>query len=126
MFDIGFWELAAITLVALLVLGPERMPAMAARIGRWVGYIKQFSYGFRDEIENELRLQEIKDTVGSVKKSITSLESDGKEMLNTIGRQDREPPAQSETIKQQIASGRFEAEEPASGSDESNVGTNPR
>ncbi len=126
MFDIGFWELAAIALVGLLVLGPERMPAMAARIGRWVGYMKQLSYGFREEIENELRVQEVKETFGSVKKTISNLEIDVKETLNTIGRPDNELQVQNETVEKQIAAGRFEAEKPADSDDRNDVGTNPR
>ena len=35
MFDIGFWELAVIFVVALLVLGPDRLPAVARTGGRW-------------------------------------------------------------------------------------------
>ena len=37
MFDIGFWELAIIGIVALLVIGPERMPEMVRTIGQWAG-----------------------------------------------------------------------------------------
>ena len=37
MFDIGFWELAVIAVVALLVIGPERLPDVARTMGKWIG-----------------------------------------------------------------------------------------
>jgi Tat protein translocase TatB subunit len=37
MFDVGFWELAVIFVVGLLVLGPERLPKVAQQLGQWAG-----------------------------------------------------------------------------------------
>ena len=37
MFDVGFWELLLIFGVGLMILGPERMPRVAAQVGRWIG-----------------------------------------------------------------------------------------
>ena len=37
MFDIGFWELSLLALVALLVVGPERLPKLARTAGLWIG-----------------------------------------------------------------------------------------
>ncbi|MDH5409282.1 MAG: Sec-independent protein translocase protein TatB, partial [Gammaproteobacteria bacterium] len=42
MFDIGFWELAIIAVVGLLVIGPERLPGVARTAGMWIGRTRRF------------------------------------------------------------------------------------
>ncbi|MEC9375271.1 MAG: Sec-independent protein translocase protein TatB [Pseudomonadota bacterium] len=55
MFDIGFWELVLLFGMGLLILGPEKLPKVAANIGKWVGQARrmasQLSSQIRDEIE---------------------------------------------------------------------------
>ena len=41
MFDIGFWELGVIFIVALLVVGPEKMPALIKGAGQWIGQLQR-------------------------------------------------------------------------------------
>lgn len=60
MFDIGFWELAVIGLVALMVIGPERLPAVARTAGLWVGRLRRVASGFREDLEREFRSEELK------------------------------------------------------------------
>ncbi|MDY6941461.1 MAG: Sec-independent protein translocase protein TatB [Pseudomonadota bacterium] len=59
MFDIGFWELLVVFVVALLVLGPERLPTAARQFGTWVRRIRGFLSTTQAEIERELRLAEL-------------------------------------------------------------------
>jgi twin arginine-targeting protein translocase TatB len=58
MFDIGFWELVIIAIVALLVVGPEQLPGFARETGRWLGRFRKFMYVARSELTRELRLHE--------------------------------------------------------------------
>ncbi len=60
MFDIGFWELALIGVVALLVVGPDRLPALARTVGLWVGRIRRYVSTVRDDIEREIQADELK------------------------------------------------------------------
>jgi len=60
MFDIGFWELAIIGIVALLVIGPERMPEMVRAIGQWAGQFQRLISNLKREIEAETRSDEYK------------------------------------------------------------------
>ena len=60
MFDIGFWELAIIGIVALLVIGPERMPEMVRTIGQWAGQFQRLMSTLKREIEAETRSDEYK------------------------------------------------------------------
>lgn len=60
MFDVGLEELAVIALVALLVLGPEKLPRAARTVGLYVRKAKQSWYSVRGEIERELAADELK------------------------------------------------------------------
>ena len=54
MFDIGFWELTVIFVVALLVLGPDRLPAVARTGGRWASKARRTLAAFKADVEREL------------------------------------------------------------------------
>ena len=60
MFDIGFWELALIGVVALLVVGPDRLPGLARTVGLWVGRIRRYVATVRDDIEREIQADELR------------------------------------------------------------------
>ena len=61
MFDIGFWELVIISIVALLVMGPEKLPGLVRDVSKWVRTIRRFVSETRSEIERELTLESDKD-----------------------------------------------------------------
>ena len=60
MFDIGFGELLLIAVVALVVLGPERLPKAARFAGLWVRRARAQWYSVRAELERELEAEELK------------------------------------------------------------------
>lgn len=60
MFDIGFTELLLISVVALLVIGPKRLPTAARVAGRWVGRIKRGFNTIKEDVERELGADEIR------------------------------------------------------------------
>ena len=60
MFDIGFLELLVITLITLVVMGPERLPEAIRTISLWMGRLKQVLAKTRQEIENEVGMDEIR------------------------------------------------------------------
>ena len=60
MFDIGFLELLIIGIVALLVLGPERLPKAARTVGLWVGKIKRTVSSMQREINSQLEAEELR------------------------------------------------------------------
>jgi sec-independent protein translocase protein TatB len=61
MFDIGFWELAIIAIIALIIVGPERLPKFARDAGRVVGKIRKFIQNAKKELERELELDQVTD-----------------------------------------------------------------
>lgn len=75
MFDVSLVELAVIALVALLVLGPERLPRAARTVGLYVRKARQSWYSVRADIERELAADELK----------RSLKKSGETMRESIG-----------------------------------------
>ncbi|MCX4192431.1 Sec-independent protein translocase protein TatB [Methylophaga sp. OBS1] len=63
MFDIGFWEILLIAVVALLVVGPERLPRLIRVTGLWIGRAQASLQSIRSEISRELRAQELQDAL---------------------------------------------------------------
>jgi sec-independent protein translocase protein TatB len=61
MFDIGFWELIIIAVVALLVVGPERLPGLIKDVLRWSRAIQRFVVSTKRDIERELDFDVQKD-----------------------------------------------------------------
>jgi Tat protein translocase TatB subunit len=53
MFEVGFSELLLIMGIALIVLGPERLPGLVSRIGRWMGRARAMARQFREQLEVE-------------------------------------------------------------------------
>jgi sec-independent protein translocase protein TatB len=58
MFEVGFSELVLIFGLALIVLGPQRLPKLAAQIGRWVGRARAMARQFREQLDQEVNLEE--------------------------------------------------------------------
>ena len=61
MFDVGFQELTLIGVIALIVVGPERLPKMARTLGLWMGKIRYYVRQVKDDIDREVRAQELKE-----------------------------------------------------------------
>lgn len=93
MFDIGFWELLLIAIISLVVLGPERLPVAIRTVRDWISSIRNFSEGVKNELSEDLRIQELhanlkkaeqsgmKDLSPEVADSVKSLR-DAAEMVN--------------------------------------------
>ncbi len=69
MFDIGFWELCLIAVIALLVFGPEKLPSAARSAGLWIGKARRIISSVKQEIDRELKLQELQEVRDSIKQS---------------------------------------------------------
>lgn len=59
MFGVSFSELGLIFLVALVVIGPARLPGLVRKIGRWVGKARSMARDFQQQLENEINLEEL-------------------------------------------------------------------
>lgn len=60
MFEIGFSELVMVAVVALVVVGPERLPGLARTLGAWIGRARGFLNSVKADIDRELKAEELK------------------------------------------------------------------
>ena len=92
MFDIGFSELQIIAVVALLVLGPERLPRAARMAGMWVRRARAQWYSVQADLERELAQEEYRRSVG---KPLEDLERELAEQAQALRRELDAPRAGS-------------------------------
>jgi len=75
MFDIGFSELIVIAVVALVVLGPERLPRAARFAGLWVRRARAQWYSVKTELERELAAEDLKRSLDEAKAGFREVET---------------------------------------------------
>ena len=75
MFDIGFSELLVIGVVALIVIGPERLPRVARTIGHLMGRMQRYVADVKADIDREVELAELRKMRDSVQQAATNIES---------------------------------------------------
>jgi len=73
MFDSGFLELLIIGIITLMVVGPERLPGVAAKAGKMIGKMKAFVATTREDIEKEFRADELQNMLVKQKEEISEL-----------------------------------------------------
>ena len=73
MFDSGFLELLVVTIIALIVVGPERLPGIARKVGEMVGKARAFVATTKADIEKEIEASEMKDMLTQQKEQIDEL-----------------------------------------------------
>lgn len=75
MFDIGFSELVVIGLVALVVLGPERLPRVARTLGHLAGRLQRYVSDVKADISREMEVEDLKKMKDSMQEAATSFET---------------------------------------------------
>lgn len=60
MFDIGFWEMTLLLVLALVILGPDRASVAVRMIGLWLGRARATFYSVRSELDREFQVQEMR------------------------------------------------------------------
>ena len=60
MFDIGFSEIMVVAVISLIIMGPERLPETVRTLSLWLGRVRQFVSSAREEIEDEVGIDEIR------------------------------------------------------------------
>lgn len=75
MFDVGLQELILIMVIALLVVGPKRLPGLARKAGFWLGRARSYIAGVRNDIAEELRADELRDMMTRQEQEMRELRS---------------------------------------------------
>jgi len=90
MFDIGFPELVIVSVVALLVIGPEKLPETIRTMSLWVGRIQRSFASIRQEIESEIGADEIRQQLHNesimqeLEETKKTLQQAGQDVSNTL------------------------------------------
>jgi len=74
MFDIGFSEMVIIAVVALVVLGPEKLPRVARQAGQWMGKLQRYVSDVKSDINRQMELDELRRLKSEVTNAAQSLE----------------------------------------------------
>lgn len=82
MFDIGFWEIAVIGILALLILGPERLPGAIKSTMSTVRSIKQMAAGFKAEVSSQIDAHELHSNLKKAEEM--GMENIGKDLQKSV------------------------------------------
>ena len=85
MFDIGFSELIVIGLVALVVIGPERLPRVARTVGHLLGRLQRYVSDVKSDIQREMQIEDLKKLQQQVAESARELESSMRNQVGAVG-----------------------------------------
>lgn len=116
MFDVSFSELIVIAVVALIVIGPEKLPKVARTLGALAGRMQRYVAEVKEEVNREVRFQELQQLQQEIQSTVTKtqtnvqqkadlltqemLDLDGKAEVKTDIKPDEKNPAQSAPIIQ--------------------------
>ena len=88
MFDVGMFEMIMIGVIALLILGPERMPEAARAAGRWVGKARSFITGIKADVASQMsvaelnELRQLRNDLSSAQTELNKFQQKSAETLN--------------------------------------------
>ena len=92
MFDIGFSEIVVIAVVALIVIGPERLPKAARTLGHLFGRLQRYVNDVKQDISREMELdelrklqQEVKSAARDIETSVSSAARDFEQSAQSVG-----------------------------------------
>ena len=90
MFDFGFWEIAIIGVITLIVVGPERLPALARKAGVIMGKLNKFLNKVKADINEELKTDELKDqlSMADEKSIISDISNEAKSSVDLFNQND--------------------------------------
>lgn len=95
MFNLSGSEIVVILLLALVVLGPEKLPEAIRRFGRVYGELKRMSTGFQSELKNAFDepMREIRETTQMAKDAVMKPVQEARATFEDAAKPDPEPPA---------------------------------
>jgi sec-independent protein translocase protein TatB len=83
MFDVGFSEIVVIAIVALIVIGPERLPKVARTLGHLFGRMQRYVNDVKADISREMELDELRKLQASVQDAARSIEQSVNQEIST-------------------------------------------
>lgn len=130
MFDISFTELMLIGVVALIVIGPERLPRVARTIGHLVGRAQRYVGGVKSDIQREMDLDNLNDLKGQMEEAAntvkTSMKQAGDSLRDPLDDARKALEEASDSVDTLVKSTRDELEQPADRNDTQPQGDDTR
>ena len=84
MFDISFTEIMVIAVVALIVVGPERLPKVARTLGHLLGRVRRYVGDVKNDIQREMEVEELNELHTSVQKAAHSVKDSVREEISEL------------------------------------------
>jgi sec-independent protein translocase protein TatB len=103
MFDVGFSELMVIAIVALVVIGPERLPKVARTAGLLFGRLQRYVNDVKADVSRELQLDELKKMQADMQESARSFERSISSEMQTVEQTVNETVLSAQTYVQDLA-----------------------
>lgn len=85
MFDISFGELALCFVVALIVLGPEKLPKVARTVGRWAGQARGYMRNLTSELQRETEIMDIKRQLEDAQRELRDAGAEAEREIRGVG-----------------------------------------
>ncbi|MET0508475.1 MAG: Sec-independent protein translocase protein TatB [Burkholderiaceae bacterium] len=82
MFDIGFTEMMVVAAVALIVIGPERLPKVARQAGQWITKLRRYVDDVKSDFNRQVELSELKNLRSQVEDAARSIEGEVKDSMS--------------------------------------------
>ena len=119
MFDIGFTELVLIGIVALVVIGPERLPAVAKTAGQWIAKLQRFVRGVKTDLASELETGDLKKLIGDQREQIDELRKMVTTAKNDFEKSTNEAVQDAKSSLNELETKVADSQTPVNSSDES-------
>jgi sec-independent protein translocase protein TatB len=100
MFDVAFSELVVIAIVALIVIGPEKLPKVARTLGLLVGRLQRYVANVKSDIEREMQFEDLQKLQQEIKQGVDEVQASAREVENSIGgalKQTKKPETPSDS-----------------------------
>ncbi|HEY8118343.1 MAG TPA: Sec-independent protein translocase protein TatB [Methylophilaceae bacterium] len=85
MFDVAFSELVVIAIVALIVIGPEKLPKVARTLGALAGRMQRYVSSVKADIEREMQYEDLQKLQQEIRQGVNQAKSEVGEVENSIG-----------------------------------------
>lgn len=84
MFDVAFSELVVIAVVALIVIGPEKLPKVARTLGALVGRMQRYVAQVKEEVNREVRFQELQQLQQEIQQAANNTQANVKQQVGDV------------------------------------------
>src|SRR5262245_60782311 len=84
MFDVGFSEMIVVAIIALIVLGPEKLPKVARTVGHLLGRMQRYVNDVKADINREIELDELRKLQQSMQETARSIEQTVTQNVNSV------------------------------------------